>query len=326
MADAEILDSAVNETVADKPQASVATSSADAPSTAGTVKAVAAKAAPAKKVARAKTAAPATTKTRPAAAKAAAKPSDIDKTVARTAAVKLAADKTRDAVKPASKPAVATVAARKPAARNSTAASAARISTAASAARNSAAASAARISTAASAALRKDSKMNTETLTKSFETQVAAMAPAVEKATQDAMAQAKISYDALNTKMRETMETSMKSMTEVTEFAKGNVEALVASAKAAAAGAEVLAARATETSKKSMDEAAVAIKAMTAAKTPNEFMQMQNDYAKTQFDAAVASWSHMSETMLKLAGDVVQPLSSRMAIAAETMKSAIVQK
>ena len=317
MADAEILDSAVNETVADKPQASVATSSADAPSAAATVKAVAAKAAPTKKVARAKTAAPATTKTRPAAAKAAAKPSDIDKTVARTAAVKLAADKTRDAVKPASKPAVATVAARKPAARNSTAASAARISTAASAAR---------ISTAASAALRKDSKMNTETLTKSFETQVAAMAPAVEKATQDAMAQAKISYDALNTKMRETMETSMKSMTEVTEFAKGNVEALVASAKAAAAGAEVLAARATETSKKSMDEAAVAIKAMTAAKTPNEFMQMQNDYAKTQFDAAVASWSHMSETMLKLAGDVVQPLSSRMAIAAETMKSAIVQK
>ena len=308
MADAEILDSAVNETVAGAPRASVATSYADAPSAAGTVKAVAAKAAPAKKVARAKTAAPATTKTRPAAAKAAAKPSDIDKTVARTAAVKLAADKTRDAVKPASKPAVATVAARKPAARNSTAASAARIST------------------AASAALRKDSKMNTETLTKSFETQVAAMAPAVEKATQDAMAQAKISYDALNTKMRETMETSMKSMTEVTEFAKGNVEALVASAKAAAAGAEVLAARATETSKKSMDEAAVAIKAMTAAKTPNEFMQMQNDYAKTQFDAAVASWSHMSETMLKLAGDVVQPLSSRMAIAAETMKSAIVQK
>jgi len=308
MADAEILDSAVNETVADKPQASVATSSADAPSAAATVKAVAAKAAPTKKVARAKTAAPATTKTRPAAAKAAAKPSDIDKTVAKTTAVKFAAGKTRDAVKPASKPAVATVAARKPAARNSTAASAARIST------------------AASAALRKDSKMNTETLTKSFETQVAAMAPAVEKATQDAMAQAKISYDALNTKMRETMETSMKSMTEVTEFAKGNVEALVASAKAAAAGAEVLAARATETSKKSMDEAAVAIKAMTAAKTPNEFMQMQNDYAKTQFDAAVASWSHMSETMLKLAGDVVQPLSSRMAIAAETMKSAIVRK
>ena len=317
MADAETLDSAVNETVAGAPQASVATSSANAPSTAGTVKAVAVKAAPTKKVARAKTAAPATTKTRPAAAKAAAKPSDIDKTVAKTTAVKFAAGKTRDAVKPASKPAVATVAARKPAARNSTAASAARISTAASAARN---------STAASAALRKDSMMNTETLTKSFETQVAAMAPAVEKATQDAMAQAKISYDALNTKMRETMETSMKSMTEVTEFAKGNVEALVASAKAAAAGAEVLAARATETSKKSMDEAAVAIKAMTAAKTPNEFMQMQNDYAKTQFDAAVASWSHMSETMLKLAGDVVQPLSSRMAIAAETMKSAIVQK
>jgi phasin family protein len=176
------------------------------------------------------------------------------------------------------------------------------------------------------AALEKELKMNTETLTKSFEAQVGAIAPAMEKATQEAMAQAKTNYDALNTKLRETMETSMKSMTEVTEFAKGNVEALVASAKAAAAGAEVLATKATETSKKSMEDAAVAIKSMTAAKTPNEYMQLQNDFAKTQFDAAVASWSHMSETMLKLAGDVVQPLSSRMAIAAETMKSAVAVK
>lgn len=189
------------------------------------------------------------------------------------------------------------------------------------------AASAALKSKAASAAGKpKETKMKTENFTKTMETQMAAVAPAMEKATHDAMAQAKVGYDALNIKMRETMETSMKSMTEVTEFAKGNVEALVASAKAAAAGAEMLAAKATETSKKSFDEASVAMKSMTAAKTPNEYMQMQNDFAKTQFDAAVASWSHMSETMLKLAGDVVQPLSSRMAIAAETMKSAIATK
>jgi len=174
----------------------------------------------------------------------------------------------------------------------------------------------------------KENMMSTQTLTpeaiaKGIETQMAAVAPAMEKATHEAMAQAKASYETFNSKMRETMETSMKSMTEVNEFAKGNIEALMASAKAATAGAEMLAAKAAETSKKSFEETSLAIKSMTAAKTPNEYMQMQNDFAKAQFDHAVATWSHMSETMLKLAGEVVQPLSSRMAVAAETMKSAV---
>ncbi len=183
----------------------------------------------------------------------------------------------------------------------------------------------------AAANQKKDIQMSTQTLTpeaiaKSIETQVAAIAPAMEKAGHEAMAQAKASYETFNSKMRETMETSMKSMNDVTEFAKGNVDALMASAKAATAGAEMLAAKAAETSKKSFEDASVAMKSMTAAKSPNEYMQLQNDFAKAQFDHVVASWSHMSETMLKLAGDVVQPLSSRMAIAAETMKSATTVK
>jgi phasin family protein len=154
----------------------------------------------------------------------------------------------------------------------------------------------------------KDAPMTTETLTKPFE----AIAPAVEKATTE-----------MTAKVKDMMEKNMKSMTEMTEFAKGNVEAMVESAKAAAAGAETLTTHFVETSKKSMEEAQAAFKTMTSAKTPNELMAAQNEFAKAQFDKAVANMSHFSETWMKLAGDVVQPISSRMAVAAETVKKSI---
>jgi phasin family protein len=130
-------------------------------------------------------------------------------------------------------------------------------------------------------------------------------------------------FEAMNGKMSDMMEQMMKTMSDVTEFAKGNVDALMASAKAAQAGAEALTSTLVEVSKKRFEDAQAAMKAMTSAKSPNELVQLQNDFAKAQFDQAVSAWSHMSETLLKLAGDVVQPLSSRMAVATEAMKKTV---
>jgi phasin family protein len=154
----------------------------------------------------------------------------------------------------------------------------------------------------------KDFSMTSQTPAKTFE----AIAPAMEKATAE-----------MTAKVKDMMEKNMKSMTDMTEFAKGNVEAMIESAKAAAAGAETLTSHMVETSKKSVEEAQAAFKAMTSAKTPNEMIAAQNEFAKAQFDKAVANMSHFSETWMKLAGDVVQPISSRMAVAAETVKKSI---
>ncbi len=165
----------------------------------------------------------------------------------------------------------------------------------------------------------KEKPMPTETYTKSIE----AVVPAMEKAAADAVAQVQAGTEQMNVKMREMMEKSMKSMTEMTEFAKGNVEAMIESAKAAAAGAETLTTHFVETSKKSVEEAQAAFKTMSSAKTPNELIAAQNEFAKAQFDKAVANMSHFSETWMKLAGNVVQPLSNRVALATETVKKSI---
>lgn len=169
------------------------------------------------------------------------------------------------------------------------------------------------------AAEMKETAMNQETVMKTFENVV----PAMEKATADVVAQTQAAQEQMGEKMREMMEKSMKSMTEMTEFAKGNIEAMIESAKAAATGAETITTHLVETSKTAMEEAQAAFKAMTTAKSPNELMQAQNEFAKAQFDKAVATWSHMSETWLKVAGDVAQPISSRMSVAAETVKRSV---
>ena len=62
---------------------------------------------------------------------------------------------------------------------------------------------------------------------------------------------------------------------------------------------------------------------MTTVKTPNELMTLQNDFAKTQFDAAVAEMSKLSETMVKLMSEVFEPLQARATIATDKLKAAI---
>jgi phasin family protein len=109
---------------------------------------------------------------------------------------------------------------------------------------------------------------------------------------------------------------------EVSEFAKGNVEAMVESTKILAGGMQ-------EMGKGYVAEAKTAFETMTAdakdlasAKTPTEFFEKQNAILKKNFDAAVAKSSKSSEAMLKLVNEAFQPLSTRMSLAMEKVKKA----
>jgi phasin family protein len=126
----------------------------------------------------------------------------------------------------------------------------------------------------------------------------------------------------VNERAKTAFEKSTKLAEEMGELTKGNVEALVASGRVAAKGAEALTQEAAEYSKKSFESAATAMRSLAAAKSPVELIQLQNDFAKTSFDAAIAEASKLSETWVKLATDMYQPLSSRFAVAAEKMKAA----
>jgi phasin family protein len=139
--------------------------------------------------------------------------------------------------------------------------------------------------------------------------------------TETAINNGKAAMEQVAAKSKEAVEASMKSLDELTEMSRANIDALIASAKVATAGVEQVMTHLTEASKKSFEDTTAMMKGLAAAKTPNELMQLQSDFAKAQFDNAVAEYSKLSEMMVKLAGDVMEPVQNQMAVATDKLKA-----
>ena len=125
----------------------------------------------------------------------------------------------------------------------------------------------------------------------------------------------------MNQRAKAAVEKSSKLFEETSELAKGNVEALVASSKIAAKGVESLGQGAADYGRRSFEEASAVLKSFAEVKSPTELFKLQSDYARSAFDAMVAESSKVSETMIKLAGEVVEPLTSRYTVAVEKVKT-----
>ena len=136
-----------------------------------------------------------------------------------------------------------------------------------------------------------------------------------------AMTSGKAAMEQITAKSKEAVESSMKSIDEMTDMARGNVEAMLASAKTVQSGIEAMVAHISDVTKKSFDEASTIAKSMSGAKTPNEMMQLQTDFAKAQYDSAVAEFSKMTEMMVKLSGEAMEPMQNRIALATDKMKT-----
>ena len=124
-----------------------------------------------------------------------------------------------------------------------------------------------------------------------------------------------------NSRGKDAVEKSTKAWDELGAFYRGNIEAMVESSRIATKGFESFGQHAAELTRKSLEEATAAAKTMSQTKSPTEFMKLQGDLARSAFDAMVAETSRSTETMLKLAGDVAQPMASRLAVAADKMKT-----
>jgi hypothetical protein len=127
----------------------------------------------------------------------------------------------------------------------------------------------------------------------------------------------------VNERARTQIERNTRVAEELTELSKGNVEALVASTKIVAKGLETVGQEVAEYSRKSFEDASAALKGFAEVKSATDFFRLQSDFVRGQFDGFVAESSKLSETMIKLAGDVAEPLASRYSVAAERVKAAV---
>ena len=107
--------------------------------------------------------------------------------------------------------------------------------------------------------------------------------------------------------------------TEVTEFAKGNVEAFVESGKIFAAGAQTLGKSYVEEAKSAYETMTADVKELAAVKSPTELFQLQGKIARRNFDMFVATSSKNTEAFLKLANDAFAPLTGRVEVATQKL-------
>jgi len=123
----------------------------------------------------------------------------------------------------------------------------------------------------------------------------------------------------IQTRAKVAYEKGTESLTEATEFAKGNVEALVESGKIYAAGAQDLGKTYVEEAKSAYETLSADLKEMAAIKSPTELFQLQGKIMRRNFDALMATSSKNSEAVLKLANDTFAPLTGRVTLATEKL-------
>lgn len=142
-----------------------------------------------------------------------------------------------------------------------------------------------------------------------------------KKYAEDAKAKLETAYAQLNEKAKVGVEKSTKALEEISDIAKGNVEAFVESGKIAAKAVETLGQDAVDYSKKSFEKAQASFKSFSGVKTPTEFFQLQSQLFSSAFDDFTKEAAKSNEAFLKLAGEVAQPLTARVTVVTDKIKS-----
>ena len=110
---------------------------------------------------------------------------------------------------------------------------------------------------------------------------------------------------------------------ELADLTRANVEAIVEAGRVAAEGARSIGQDVVASGRDGVEQAADAIRSLAEAKSPTEYLQLQNDFARASFDRAVAETSKLTEAMVKLAGEAFQPLSNRATANAERFNTLV---
>ena len=126
----------------------------------------------------------------------------------------------------------------------------------------------------------------------------------------------------LQSKTKEAYEKGTAYAGEMTEFAKGNVEALVESGKVLAAGAQDMGKAYAGDAKAAYETLTADMKEMAAVKSPTDLFQLQGKIARRNFETMVAFSSKTGDAMMKLYSEAFAPISGRVSLAAEKLSKA----
>jgi len=144
---------------------------------------------------------------------------------------------------------------------------------------------------------------------------------ATQQVAQQATEQFRGAMNDVNQRGQVAMEKSARIVEEMADLARGNMEALVASSKTAAKYVETLTQGAADYNRRSFEQASATLRSFAEVKSPTDFFRLQSDFARSAFDQMVAESARVSETMVKMSGDVAEPITSRVSVASERLKA-----
>ena len=122
---------------------------------------------------------------------------------------------------------------------------------------------------------------------------------------------------------QEAFKRSQKAAEELAELTRANIEAFVDAGRIAVEGTRALGQDVVASSRQGVEQAAEAVRSFAEAKSPTEFLQLQGEFARTSFDRLVAETSKLTESMVKLAGEAIQPISNRASVSAERLNKIV---
>jgi phasin family protein len=140
-----------------------------------------------------------------------------------------------------------------------------------------------------------------------------------QKIVTDGAAQARVAMEKGMEQMSKGAEGFMKAAEDMTEFSRGNVEAMTKAAQTWAVGTQDLARHAMALAQGMTDHTLEGAKALAAVKSLNEAAEVQAKFAKAAMEKAVAESAKMQEAVFKLTEQAVAPISARMTVAMEKM-------
>ena len=124
------------------------------------------------------------------------------------------------------------------------------------------------------------------------------------------------------TQMTDAAAKAQESLRDATEFARGNAEAFAESTRIAIEGFNSLANEWATFARSQMTEATEWSKRYAAVKSPTELVELNREAMQAGIDALVKQSSKATELGLKLANDATAPLSSRIAMGVDRLKTA----
>ena len=117
--------------------------------------------------------------------------------------------------------------------------------------------------------------------------------------------------------IKDGFEKAVKTYEQFLGFGKDNTEAVLKSANAAGKGIEIMNGELFAYTRKFFDGSVSATKAVLAARTLEEALQLQTEYGKALFQSQVEEAAKIGELALSIARETAEPFQARVAAAAE---------